>query len=131
MVSSSVNIVVALALLEYIGFAVAVGRARGTYGVAAPATTGNPLFERYYRVQMNTLELLVCFVPAMYMFGYYVSSIWAAGLGTVYLVGRLLYFFAYVRDPASRGAGFGLSMMPILALVIGGLYGAARLSLGL
>ena len=130
MVSSSVNIIVALALLQYIAFAVAVGRARGRYGISAPATTGNPEFERYYRVQMNTLELLVCFVPAMYMFGYYVSSVWAAGLGTLYLIGRVMYFFTYVSDPAKRGPVFGLSISPILFLVVGGLYGAARVSLG-
>lgn len=130
MVSSSVNIVIALALLEYIYFAVAVGRARGKFGVTAPATTGNPVFERYYRVQVNTLELLVCFVPAMYMFGYYVSSVWAAVLGSVFLIGRALYFVAYVKDPAQRGPGFGLSMLPVLSLILGGLYGAVRVSLG-
>lgn len=124
-----VNVIIALALVQYILFAMAVGRARGRYGVRAPATTGSPEFERYYRVQMNTLELLVCFVPAMYMFGYYVSSIWAAALGTVYLIGRVMYFFAYVNDPAGRGPGFGLSFVPIMILVAGGLYATARLSL--
>lgn len=130
MVSSSVNVIIALALLQYIAFAVAVGRARGRTGVSAPATTGNPEFERYYRVQMNTLELLIAFIPAMYMFGAYISSLWAAALGSLYLCGRVLYFNAYVHDPGKRGLGFGLSMLPVLALLIGGLYGALRISLG-
>ncbi len=130
MVSASVNIIIALALIQYILFSVAVGRARGRYGIAAPATTGDPIFERYYRVQMNTLELLVTFVPAMYMFGYYINSVWAAGLGTVYLIGRVMYFFAYVADPAKRGPGYGLSALPVMCLIVGGLYGAARVSLG-
>ena len=126
-----VNFVIVLALLQYLAFAIAVGSARGRYGVSAPATTGHAVFERYYRVQMNTIELLIVFVPAMFIFGYYISSVWAAGLGSVYLLGRTLYFFAYVGDPAKRGPGFGLSVLPIFVLLLGGLYGAARLAIGL
>ena len=114
-----VALVLALALLQYIVFAVLVGRARGTYGVKAPAVTGHEVFERYFRVQQNTLELLVIFVPAVWLFGQYVSATWASILGAVYLVGRVLYLKSYVADPARRGAGFGLSMLPIMAMVIG------------
>jgi uncharacterized MAPEG superfamily protein len=114
-----VALVLALALLQYIVFAVLVGRARGTYGVKAPAVTGHEVFERYFRVQQNTLELLVIFVPALWLFGQYVSAAWASILGAVYLVGRVLYLKSYVADPAKRGAGFGLSMLPIMAMVIG------------
>jgi glutathione S-transferase len=114
-----VALVLALALLQYIVFAVLVGRARGTYGVKAPAVTGHEVFERYFRVQQNTLELLVIFVPAVWLFGQYVSTTWAAVLGAVYLLGRVLYLKSYVADPAKRGAGFGLSMLPIMAMVIG------------
>ena len=114
-----VALVLALALLQYIVFAVLVGRARGTYGVKAPAVTGHEVFERYFRVQQNTLELLVIFVPALWLFGQYVSATWASILGAVYLVGRVLYLKSYVADPARRGAGFGLSMLPIMAMVIG------------
>jgi len=114
-----VALVLALALLQYIVFAVLVGRARGTYGVKAPAVTGHEVFERYFRVQQNTLELLVIFVPALWLFGQYVSATWASILGAVYLVGRVLYLKSYVADPAKRGAGFGLSMLPIMAMVIG------------
>jgi uncharacterized MAPEG superfamily protein len=114
-----VALVLALALLQYIVFAVLVGRARGTYGVKAPAVTGHEVFERYFRVQQNTLELLVIFVPAVWLFGQYVSATWASIFGAVYLVGRVLYLKSYVADPARRGAGFGLSMLPIMAMVIG------------
>jgi uncharacterized membrane protein YecN with MAPEG domain len=125
-----VNFVIVLALLQYFAFSVAVGSARGRYGIAAPATTGNPDFERYYRVQMNTLELLIAFVPGILIFGYYVSSVWAAVLGTIYLLGRVVYFLGYVADAAKRGPGFGLSVAPILVLLLGSLYGAARLAIG-
>lgn len=120
-----VNLVVALALLQFFAFGTAVGRAREKYGIAAPATAGNEMFERYYRVQMNTLELLVMFVPAIWMFGFYVSADAAAGLGAIYIVGRVLYFVSYVKDPRTRSLGFGLSAAPVAALVIGALVGAA------
>ena len=120
-----VNLIVALALLQFFAFATAVGMAREKYKVAAPATTGNEVFERYFRVQMNTLELLVMFVPAIWMFGFYVSANVAAALGVIYLVGRGIYFFSYVKDPRKRSLGFGLSAGPVAVLVIGALIGAA------
>ena len=118
-----VHLVIALALAQFFYFCMAVGRARGTYKVSAPATTGHEVFERYFRVQMNTLELLVVFVPSIVLFASYVSACWAAGVGAVYLLGRILYFRAYVKDPGSRSWGYGLSAAPTLALLLGGLVG--------
>ncbi|MBS0580337.1 MAG: MAPEG family protein [Proteobacteria bacterium] len=118
-----VHLVLALSLLQFFFFCMAVGKARGTYKIAAPATTGHAVFERYFRVQMNTLELMVVFVPALVLFAHYVSAAWAAGIGAVYLLGRILYFRAYVRDPGSRSWGYGLSAAPTLALLLGGLVG--------
>jgi glutathione S-transferase len=119
-----VTVILVLALLQYIAFAMLVGGARGKYGVKAPATTGHEVFERYFRVQQNTLELLVVFVPAIWLFGQYVSTLWAAILGLVYLVGRVVYLKSYVADPAKRSAGFGLSFLPIAVMLIGVLIGA-------
>ena len=119
-----VAIVSVLALLQYVAFGTAVARARGRYGVRAPAVTGHEIFERYFRVQQNTLELLVLLLPSLWLFGRYVDATWAAVLGAVYLVGRLLYFFGYVRDPAKRELGFALSLGPALVLLVGALYGA-------
>lgn len=119
-----VEIVTLLALLQFFGFGLMVGRARGKYGVNAPAVTGSEEFERVYRVQMNTLELLVMFVPALWIAAQYVSPAIASGLGCLYLVGRLFYFQAYTTNPAKRGPGFGLSVFPILILIGIGLVGA-------
>ena len=123
---SYVNIVTALALLQFIVFGFFVGSARGRYGVKAPAITGHEIFERYFRVQQNTLEQLVVFVPALYLFSHYFNPLWGAALGIVYLVGRVLYALTYVTDPAKRGPGFGLTFLPIVILVFGGLVGAIR-----
>ncbi|CAA0090318.1 Uncharacterised protein [Halioglobus japonicus] len=119
-----VTIVIALALIEYSVFGMLVGWARGKYGVAAPAISGDPIFERYYRVHQNTLELLVLFVPGMWMFAHYVSADIAAGLGVIFIVGRFLYLRGYVADPKSRSLGFALSFLPAQILLIGGLVGA-------
>jgi uncharacterized MAPEG superfamily protein len=119
-----VAIVAVLALLQYIWFAILVGQARGKFGVNGPAVTGHPVFERYFRVQMNTLELLIALLPGLWLFAHYVSATWAAILGAIYLVGRFVYLRSYVADPAKRGAGFGLSMFPILGLLLGALVGA-------
>lgn len=121
-----VHIVIGLALIEFFGFGLAVARARGRYNVPAPATTGNEMFERYFRVHMNTLEQLVILIPSILIFGQYFSPYFAAALGVVYLIGRLVYLFAYVKDPKKREAGFTLSVVPTLILLIGAIFGAAR-----
>jgi glutathione S-transferase len=118
------DIVTALALLQFVWFAMLVGQARGKYGIRAPAVTGNEIFERHFRVQQNTLELLILFVPGIYLFSHYFNPLWAAALGVLYLLGRQLYATSYVKDPSSRSAGYGLSALPTLILVLGGLVGA-------
>jgi uncharacterized membrane protein YecN with MAPEG domain len=121
-----IDIVTALALLQFIVFGFKVGSAREKYGVKAPATSGNETFERRFRVQQNTLEQLIVFIPGLYMFGRYVNPLWAAGLGIVYLVGREIYAASYVKDPAKRSLGFGLTFLPVVVLIVGGLIGAVR-----
>ncbi len=121
-----VQLVIGLALAQFFFFLFAVGKARETYKVAAPATTGNEVFERYFRVQMNTLELLVMFVPAILLFGQFFGGYIAAGLGVVYLIGRVVYFRSYVKDPKSRGMGYGLSAMPVMIMIAGTVIGAIR-----
>jgi uncharacterized membrane protein YecN with MAPEG domain len=121
-----VQLVTLLALFEFLGFGYAVGAARARYGIKAPATGGNEIFERYFRVQQNTLELLIMFLPATWIAAAYWNPLWVAAIGAVYLVGRLLYFRGYVRDPRRRDVGFGLSIVPIAVLALGATVGAVR-----
>lgn len=119
------DLVTVLAIAQYLWFGVLVGQARGRYGVNAPAVTGHDMFERYYRVQMNTLELLVPLVPAMYLAARYWSPLWVAAAGVVYIVGRFIYLRAYVSDPKTRALGYSLSALPLLGLmaaVIAGVF---------
>jgi len=119
-----VTIVAMLALLQFVYLGLQVGRARGQFGVEAPATTGNEMFERVYRIHINTLEQLVVFLPALYAFASYVHPIWAAGLGILYVVGRAVYAAGYRADPKKRGTGMMLTFIANIALVLGGLIGA-------
>ena len=119
-----VEIVTALVVLQYLYFIVLVGRARGRYGVKAPAVAGHEGFERAYCVQMNTLELMVALLPSMLIAARFWPAEWVAGIGAVYLIGRFIYWRAYVGNPSSRGLGFGLSMLPVLVLLLMALAGA-------
>ena len=118
-----VDLVIALALVEFFVFLNAVGRARTTYQVPAPATTGNAVFERYFRVQMNTIEQLIIFIPSIILFARYVHPLIAAALGLVFIIGRWLYFTGYVKDPKKRSTGFVISAIPNVILLVGALIG--------
>ncbi len=124
-----VEIVIGLALLQLIYFSMRVGAARGKYNVPAPATTGHEIFERHYRVQMNTIELSVVFLPSIWLFASHISSLWAAVLGAVYIVGRFVYERGYIAEPKKRGPGFGLSFLSMAILLLGGLGGAIAAAL--
>ena len=119
-----VDIVTVLVILQFLVFGSLVGRARGKYGVKAPAVTGSEMFERTYRVQMNTLEIMVCLVPAMYIAARYWTPVFPAAAGAVYLVGRVIYCQAYISAPERRGLGFMLSVLPVFALLFAALAGA-------
>jgi uncharacterized membrane protein YecN with MAPEG domain len=120
-----VVIVVSLALLEYFYILFQVGSARQKYDVPAPAVTGHPTFERLYRVQMNTVEQLIIFLPSIWFFGTYVNATAAAGLGIVFIVGRAIYFTSYVKEPEKRTTGALLTMGSNIILLLGALIGAA------
>jgi uncharacterized membrane protein YecN with MAPEG domain len=95
-----------------------------TYKVNAPAVHGDPVFERYYRVHMNTLESLVLFLPSLFLFAYFVNENIAALLGVVFIIGRLLYARAYIKNPESRGVGYLLTFLPSVILALGALVAA-------
>ena len=124
-----VYVVMMLAVIEYFAFGMAVGMARGRYKIPAPAVSGNPDFERYYRVQTNTLEQMMVFLPSLWTFATFVSASWAAGLGLVFVIGRLIYFIGYTKAANKRGIGFGISGLPTMILMVGGLIGAVMATL--
>ena len=118
-----VSFIVVLALVEYAVLGAMVGRARGRYKVPAPATTGDPIFERYFRVHQNTLEQLIVFVPAMFIFATYVHMLAAVALGFVFLVARIVYAMGYIRDPEKRAGGAAATFLVNTILLVGSLIG--------
>ncbi|HTV79164.1 MAG TPA: MAPEG family protein [Steroidobacteraceae bacterium] len=121
-----IALVILLALVEYMVFGMLVGSARARHKIAAPATTGHPLFERAFRVHYNTLELLVVFIPAIWLFGLYLNPRWGAIIGVVFLVGRAVYAIGYIRAPEKREIGAGLSFLSVTVLLLGALFGVVR-----
>lgn len=113
-----------LAVMLYFSTGLMVARARARYGVKLPATTGNPDFERVFRVQMNTLEWMPIFIPALWIFAAYIGDVWAAVVGCVWIAGRLLYMVGYYAAVEKRTPGFLIQVLACLVLVAGGLFGA-------
>ncbi|MEL7538556.1 MAG: MAPEG family protein [Pseudomonadota bacterium] len=117
-----VAIVAVLNLANYILVLLSVGRARRIYGVPAPATTGAPEFERALRIQQNSLEQLIVFVPSLFLFATYIDPVGAAALGLVFLIGRIIYQRRYSRGE-NRGPGFLLGFVANIVLLAGTLAG--------
>ena len=111
----------AIALYFYTGLAVA--KARQKFGVVVPATSGHTDFERVFRVQQNTLEWMPIFLPLLWLFAFYVSDVWAAVLGLVWIAGRILYLVSYSEAASKRGPGFGVQAAACGVLLVGALAG--------
>ncbi len=119
-------LVTILSILVYIGADMRVGRARGTYKVKAPATTGDPAFERIFRSHQNMLEWMVIYLPVLWLFALYIGDRWAAAIGLVWIVGRILYLAQYAQAAEKRGPGFSIQALAAGALVVGSLIAIVK-----
>ncbi len=106
--------------------AIGVGRARVKYEVKAPATSGNDMFDRAYRVQMNTMESALMMLPALWVYAAFIGDTGAAAMGLAWVAGRIWYALAYQKDPAKRGGGFSLALLAVAGLWAGGLWGVVK-----
>ena len=113
-----IELIAIIAVLQYLMFGYLVGAQRRVSGLKAPQMTGHDGFERMYRVQSNTMECLVAFLPLLLLAANNASVFLVIPLGVCYLVGRTLYWRAYTADPATRGLGFMLTLFPILGLAV-------------
>lgn len=107
--------------------AINVGKARAKYEVKAPATSGHEMFDRAYRIQMNTLESAMLLLPSMWIYAFLVGDLGAGLAGAIWIAGRIWYALAYQQDPAKRGPGFGISFLAIAGMWAGGLWAVIKL----
>ena len=107
--------------LMLFGMATVVARAHGKTGILPPTMTGDPVLENAVRGHMNTIEWLAIFLPSMWLFAIYWNANWAAALGAIWIVGRILYFVGYTKAPNKRFAVFGIQGAAALALLFGAL----------
>ena len=114
-------LVTCMAILFYFFTCVQVAKARAAFGVKAPAISGNPDFERVFRVQMNTLEWMPILLPSLWLFAIYISDAIAAVLGLVWIAGRILYMTGYSQAADKRGRGFGIQAAAVILLWLGAL----------
>lgn len=119
-----------LALLLYMVLSLVAGRARGKYGIKAPAVTGHENFERAYRVQMNTVEQMVFFLPALWLYATFLSDQGAAVGGLIWVIGRAVYAVSYLDAPEKRGPGMAISMLAQIGLFLGAAFGLVRAAIG-
>lgn len=96
-----------------------VGRLRNVHQVKAPAMDGPPEFLRAVRVQTNTVEQMIIFLPALWLCAVWTSDMVAALLGAVWLIGRIMYALAYLKDASKRSMGFLISSLAVVALMLG------------
>jgi len=110
-------------LLMYLWMGLNVGRARAKFKIKAPACDGPVGFQSVLRVQLNTLEQFIVFLPALWMCAFFLSDRWAAIGGVAWVVGRIIYALGYYKDPAKRGFGFMLSLIASVGLMVGAAVG--------
>lgn len=121
------SLVTLLAVALMFWTAINVGKARAKYEVKAPATSGHEMFDRAYRIQMNTLESAMLLLPSMWIYAGLIGDLGAGVSGTIWITGRIWYALAYQQDPAKRGPGFGISFLAIAGMWAGGLWAAIKL----
>lgn len=119
-------VVTLAALITYQGTAMAVGQARVKHKVMPPSTSGPEPFECALRVQQNTLEQLVFFLPTFWLAVLLGSPAWASLLGFIWVGGRVAYGVGYRMAPGKRGPGFGISFLSSVALLVMAIVGVFR-----
>lgn len=117
------SLITVVSLFIYFVVIINVGRARAQYKIMPPQMTGEPNFERVLRVQQNTVEQIILFLPSLWLFSLFISPLWGAGIGTVWVVGRILFAWGYYQAAEKRILGFGISYLASIILLIGALVG--------
>ena len=111
------------ALAVYFWTFMNAGKARMQHKVLAPSMDGPPEFLRALRVQTNTLEQIIFFLPFLWLAAIWFSDRAAGIAGAVWVVGRFMYALAYYQDAAKRAPGFMIATLASLALLLMAMFG--------
>ncbi|PCJ72099.1 MAG: MAPEG domain-containing protein [Rhodobiaceae bacterium] len=125
------GIVTIVSLLIYVWMAMQIGKARGQHSVPAPSTDGPEDFLRVLRVHGNTMEGLILFIPALWLFALTIGDIWAALVGVAYPIGRLIYARGYYAAADKRSTGFLIGFVSTIILLLGSLGALIMATTGL
>ena len=115
-----------LAIILYIYMGIRVGRARGVHKISAPAMTGHPDFERIVRIQANTMEFMVAFLPSLWLAELYFGGWIPPALGLVWVIGRIVYMIGYAAEASKRSAGFGIQALATILLIVLAIVGIVQ-----
>lgn len=115
-----------LAGLICLGVAILVARTRNKHKVMPPAMAGAFPVECALRVQGNTTEQVVIFLPLLWVAAVYFQGWLPPAIGLAWCVGRILYAIGYMAEPKKRHVGFGLSVFSSIALAILGIIGLVQ-----
>ena len=118
-----VVIITVIALAQFVFFGFRVGQMRAKHGVSAPDTIGDPEFMRMFRIHQNTMEQIVVFLPALWLFVDYWEETWGAAIGLIFIASRQVYYLGYLNDPKARGKAFGIGFATLAVLLVGTLAG--------
>lgn len=117
------SLITVISLIFYLVVTINVGRARIKYNIMPPQMSGDENFERVLRVQQNTLEQLILFLPSLWLFSLLISPLWGAGIGIIWVIGRILFAWGYYQAAEKRRLGFALTSLTTLILLGGSLLG--------
>ena len=114
-----------LAVLVMVYILVLVGQTRGRHGIKPPAMSGHPDVERALRIQGNTLEQVVIFLPLLWVatFLFHVVGWLPAAFGLVWCIGRLVYANGYMVAAEKRELGFMITALGSVGLLVLSIWG--------
>ena len=120
------GLVTVLTVFVMIWIMMQVGKARTKHQIPAPAMDGPEDFLRVLRVQANSVEQIVMFLPMLWLFANLGGDLWAACVGVFFPIGRVIYAQGYIAAANKRSTGFMIGALSVIVLTLGSLYQLVR-----
>ena len=105
------------------------GRLRVRHNIAEPASSGHPAFETATRLQQKTAHQLIVFLPGLWLYAMYVSSLWAGIIGFLWIITRMYFACRYIDEPKSYPVSDWISRAVLVWFLIGSLVSVTTTTL--